>query len=78
MPVQVRPSAHGHVFPHVTSHFIVIVDDLHGRATRYRYTARVATKLSHRKSGGWMARKRIPAGVQEAYATLYGVRWEER
>lgn len=40
--------------------------------------ARVATKLSHRKSGGWIARKRIPASVQEAYAALYGVRWEER
>ena len=40
--------------------------------------ARVATKLTPRKSGGWIARKRIAADVQGAYATLYGVRWEER
>ncbi len=39
---------------------------------------RVATKLSPKKSGGWTARKRIPADVQDTYATLYGVRWEER
>jgi hypothetical protein len=39
---------------------------------------RVATKLTPIKSGGWRARKRIPADVQDAYATLYGVRWEDR
>src|SRR5271169_3808546 len=39
---------------------------------------RVATKLSPIKSGGWRARKRIPPDVQDAYATLYSVRWEER
>jgi integrase len=40
--------------------------------------ARVATKLSPTKSGGWRARKRIPADVHDTYETLYGVRWEER
>jgi integrase len=38
----------------------------------------VATKLSPTKSGGWRARKRIPADVQDTYATLRSVRWEER
>jgi hypothetical protein len=39
---------------------------------------RVATKLTSTKSGGWYARKRIPEDVQDAYAKLYGVQWEER
>jgi integrase len=39
---------------------------------------RVATKLNPVKSGGWRARKRVPPDVQDAYAALYGVRWEER
>ena len=39
---------------------------------------RVATKLTPTKSGGWFARKRIPEDVQDAYAKLYGVHWEER
>src|ERR1035437_8164268 len=40
--------------------------------------ARVATTLTPTKSGGFTARKRIPADVQDAYEPLYGVRWEER
>jgi integrase len=41
--------------------------------------SRVAsTKLTTNKSGGWTARKRIPADVQDDYARLFGVRWEER
>jgi hypothetical protein len=28
--------------------------------------------------GGWTARKRIPADVQDAYEKVYRVRWEER
>jgi hypothetical protein len=39
---------------------------------------RVATKLTPTKSGGWYARKRIPEDVQNAYAKLYVVQWEER
>ena len=39
---------------------------------------RVATKLTPTKSGGWYARKRIPEDVQDAYAKLYSVQWEER
>ena len=38
--------------------------------------ARVATKLSPKHSGGFSARKRIPADVQDAYARLYGNRSE--
>jgi hypothetical protein len=34
---------------------------------------RVATKLSPTKSGGWFARKRIPADVQDDYEKLYRV-----
>ncbi len=40
--------------------------------------ARVATKLSPTKSGGFSARKRIPADVQAEYERLYGLRCEER
>jgi hypothetical protein len=39
---------------------------------------RVATKLTPTKSGGFSARKRIPADVQDEYALLYGVHWEAR
>ena len=39
---------------------------------------RVAIKLSPTKSGGFIARKRIPADVQSEYQRLYGVEWEER
>lgn len=39
---------------------------------------RVATKLTATKSGGFTARKRIPEDVQDAYANLYGTRWEAR
>jgi hypothetical protein len=39
---------------------------------------RVATKLTPTKSGGFVARKRIPADAQEEYARLYLVRWEAR
>src|SRR5271167_5051773 len=39
---------------------------------------RVATKLTPTKSGGFTARKRIPADVQDDYARLHGVRWEAR
>jgi integrase len=38
----------------------------------------VALKLTPTANGGFSARKRIPADVQEAYEKLYGVRWEER
>jgi integrase len=41
--------------------------------------ARVAsTKLTTNRSGGWTARKRIPADAQDDYERLFGVRWEER
>jgi hypothetical protein len=40
--------------------------------------ARVATKLTPTKSGGFTARKRIPEDVQADYERLYGVRWEAR
>jgi hypothetical protein len=39
---------------------------------------RVATKLTPSKSGGFVARKRIPEDVREEYALLYGVQWEAR
>src|SRR5215471_14991050 len=39
---------------------------------------RIATKLKPATSGGFIARKRIPADVQDAYEKLYGQRWEER
>jgi integrase len=39
---------------------------------------RVATKLTSTKSGGFLARKRIPEDAQEEYARLYDVRWEAR
>lgn len=39
---------------------------------------RVATKLTSTKNGGFTARKRIPEDVQDAYADLYGARWEAR
>jgi integrase len=39
---------------------------------------RVATKLTPAAHGGWIARKRIPEDVQDAYQKLYRVRWEER
>jgi integrase len=35
-------------------------------------------KLTSTAAGGWYARKRIPEDVQDAYAKLYGVAWEER
>lgn len=38
--------------------------------------ARVSTKLAPTASGGFRARKRIPADAQDAYERLYGVRWE--
>jgi integrase len=40
--------------------------------------ARVATKLTPSKSGGFTARKRIPEDVQAEYLERYGVRWEAR
>jgi hypothetical protein len=39
---------------------------------------RVATKLTPTKTGGWYARKRVPEDVQDVYAKLYGVQWEDR
>ena len=39
---------------------------------------RIATKLTPTSAGGFVARKRIPTDVQDAYAKLYGQRWEER
>src|SRR5271169_1695831 len=42
------------------------------------HMARVATKLTPTKSGGFTARKRIPEDVQAAYQEHYEVRWEER
>jgi integrase len=39
---------------------------------------RAATKLMPAANGGWIARKRIPEDVQDAYQKLYKVRWEER
>jgi hypothetical protein len=39
---------------------------------------RVATTLKPTKSGGFVARKRIPADVQAEYRSLYGMGWEER
>jgi hypothetical protein len=39
---------------------------------------RVATKLAPTRSGGFVARKRIPKDVQEEYERLYGVQWEAR
>jgi hypothetical protein len=39
---------------------------------------RVAMKLTPTKSGGFVARKRIPEDAQEEYARLYEVRWEAR
>jgi hypothetical protein len=39
---------------------------------------RVATKLAPTGNGGFVARKRIPADVQDEYAKLYGLRAEER
>ena len=35
---------------------------------------RVATRLAPTKSGGFVARKRVPKDVQSEYARLYGVR----
>ncbi len=40
--------------------------------------ARVATKLTPTKGGGFTARKRIPADVQSDYQRLFSVRWEAR
>jgi integrase len=40
--------------------------------------ARVATTLTPTKSGGFTARKRIPADVQATYLERYGFRWEAR
>jgi hypothetical protein len=40
--------------------------------------ARVATKLTPTKGGGFTARKRIPEDVQAKYLEHYGVRWEAR
>ena len=41
--------------------------------------ARVALpKMTPTAEGGWTARKRIPADVQDAYEKVYRVRWEER
>ncbi len=39
---------------------------------------RTATKLTPTGNGGFVARKRIPTDVQDAYTKLYGQRWEER
>jgi integrase len=39
---------------------------------------RVATTLKPAADGGWIARKRIPDDVKDAYAKLYGVRAEAR
>jgi integrase len=39
---------------------------------------RVATKLTSTKGGGFTARKRIPADIQNEYERLYSVRWEAR
>jgi hypothetical protein len=39
---------------------------------------RVASKLTPTKSGGFVARKRIPEDAQEEYARLYDIRWEAR
>ncbi len=39
---------------------------------------RVAISLKPTKSGGFVARKRIPTDVQAEYRRLYGVTWEER
>ena len=39
---------------------------------------RVANKLTPTKSGGFVARKRIPADVQVEYRRLFGLAWEER
>jgi integrase len=36
------------------------------------------SKLTTNKDGSFSARKRIPADVQDAYAKLYGNRWEDR
>jgi integrase len=47
-------------------------------STRLATHARVATKLAPAANGGWIARKRIPEDVQDAYQKLYRVRWEER
>jgi integrase len=40
--------------------------------------ARVATKLTPTKGGGFTARKRIPEDAQADYERLYSVRWEAR
>ena len=40
--------------------------------------SRVATKLTTNQDGSFSARKRIPEDVQDAYAKMYDVRWEER
>jgi hypothetical protein len=37
---------------------------------------RMAALDRSKKSGGYAARKVIPKDVREAYARLYGVRWE--
>jgi integrase len=43
------------------------------------HMARVALpKMTPTAEGGWTARKRIPADVQDAYEKVYRVRWEER
>jgi hypothetical protein len=39
---------------------------------------RVATKLTPTGDGGFVARKRIPADLQDEYQRLYGLRAEER
>ena len=39
---------------------------------------RMSALVQSKKSGGYIARKVIPKDVQEAYARLYGVRWEEQ
>jgi hypothetical protein len=39
---------------------------------------RVSTKLTPTKSGGFTARKRIPADCQDEHERLHGLRWEVR
>ena len=41
------------------------------------HMARVATKITPTSEGGFSARKRIPADVQDAYQKLYGKKYEE-
>jgi hypothetical protein len=39
---------------------------------------RVANKLSTNQDSSFSGRKRIPQDVQDAYAKVYGIGWEER